>query len=284
MKYFYSNGNALPHIDTFTAGSHVVYVCEVKNYVFNAIRLEEQGWEIRDCIKILQEGSSKQALLLRKSFKGTVANNVLENGCGGINIDACRIESGGEHENWKPSTFTNREGSDLGKSHIAGSKNRTDEENNDAMKQSQLESIKKLNKIGRFPANLLISHSNDCEYKGQKMVKGNGHVPKKGKANPFGGKNDVPQEEAYFKEEIVADYDCVVDCPIHKLDLQSGITKSTGGSVGTATGFGNNFEGSRKNVKGNGGKGDIGGASRFFFSYENEEELNTYLTDLIKVE
>lgn len=284
MKYFYANKTSLPHIEKFTEGSHAIYVCEVKNYVFNAIRLEEQGWEIRDCMKILQKGSSKQALLLRKPFKGTVANNIIKNGCGGINIDISRIESGGEHKNWNPSTFTNREGSDLAKSHIAGSKDRSDEENNEAMKKSQLESIEKLNKMGRFPANLLLSHSESCEYKGQKMVKGNGHVPKKGKANPFGGKNDTPQEESYFKEEIVADYDCVADCPIHKLDLQSGITKSTGGSVGTATGFGNNFEGSRKNVKGNGGKGDIGGASRFFFSYENEEELNTYLTNLIKVE
>jgi hypothetical protein len=264
MKYFYSNGNALPHIDTFTAGSHVVYVCEVKNYVFNAIRLEEQGWEIRDCIKILQEGSSKQALLLRKSFKGTVATNVLENGCGGINIDACRIGVGEYIQ-----------GGGNGKANHGGRFG--------AETKGERPIVQPHNK-GRFPANLLISHSNDCECKGQKMVKGNGHVPKKGKANPFGGKNDVPQEESYFKEEIVADYDCVADCPILKLDLQSGITKSTGGSVGTATGFGNNFAGSRQNVKGNGGKGDIGGASRFFFSYENEEHLDIYLTNLIKVE
>lgn len=286
MKHFYANKTSLPHIDKFTEGSHAIYVCEVKNYVFNAIRLEEQGWEIRDCMKVLQKGSSKQALLLRKPFKGTVANNIIKNGCGGINIDISRIESGGEHKNWKPSTFTNREGSDLAKSHIAGSKDRSDEENNEAMKQSQLESIEKLNKMGRFPANLLISHSKDCEYKGQKMVKGNGHVPKKGKANPFGGKNDTPQEESYFKEEIVADYDCVADCPIHKLDLQSGITKSS-----KAKKSDNRIENNNQVF----GKGlgvhnpqnshkDSGGASRFFFSYENEEELDTYLTNLIMVE
>lgn len=286
MKYFYANKTSFPHIEKFTEGSHAIYVCEVKNYVFNAIRLEEQGWEIRDCMKILQKGSSKQALLLRKPFKGTVANNIIKNGCGGINIDISRIKSGGEHKNWKPSTFTNREGSDLAKSHIAGSKDRSDEENNEAMKQSQLKSIEKLNKMGRFPANLLLSHSESCEYKGQKMVKGNGHVPKKGKANPFGGKNDTPQEESYFKEEIVADYDCVADCPIYKLDLQSGVTKSS-----KAKKSDNRVENNNE-VFGKGlgvhnpqnSHNDSGGASRFFFCYENEEELDTYLTNLIKVE
>ena len=208
MKYFYSNGNSLPHIDKFTEGSHAIYVCEVKNYVFNSIRLEEQGWEIRDCMKILQEGSSKQALLLRKPFKGTVASNVIKNGCGGINIDATRIKGGGTLDNWKPSTFSNRNGSGLSKSHIAGSKDKTTEENNEKMRESQLASIQKMNQDGRFPSNLLFSHSESCERKGN--------------------------------------YDCVADCPIHKLDLQSG------------------------------------NASRFFFSYKNEEELLRYLETLIK--
>ena len=29
--------------------------------------------------------------MARKPFKGTVANNVLKNGVGGINIDGCRV-------------------------------------------------------------------------------------------------------------------------------------------------------------------------------------------------
>jgi len=281
MKYFYSNGNSLPHIDKFTEGSHAIYVCEVKNYVFNSIRLEEQGWEIRDCMKILQEGSSKQALLLRKPFKGTVASNVIKNGCGGINIDATRIKGGGTLDNWKPSTFSNRNGSGLSKSHIAGSKDKTNDENDEKMKEAQLASIQKMNNEGRFPANLIISHSESCEHKGQKIVKGNGHVPKKGKANPFGGTNDVPQEESYLKEEIVANYDCVEDCPIHNLDLQSGTKKSQGRAT---TGGSGNVWTLDKDPKKELGYGDVGGASRFFFSYENKEDLDTYLTNLIKVE
>ena len=36
-------------------------------------------------------------ILARKPLDGTVAANVLKWGCGGLNIDGCRIESGGEH-------------------------------------------------------------------------------------------------------------------------------------------------------------------------------------------
>ena len=36
----------------------------------------------------------KTITLARKSFVGTVAKNVMEHGCGGLNIDACRIGSG----------------------------------------------------------------------------------------------------------------------------------------------------------------------------------------------
>lgn len=211
MKYFYSNGSTLPHIDKFIEGSHIVYVCEVKNYVFNAIRLEEQGWEIRDCIKIMESNSSKQALLLRKPFKGTVADNIIKNGCGGINIDVCRI---GNFSNTKPSgmirwnDFRHGEG------------------------KYETEEVVNI-KEGRFPANLIISE----------------------------------------KEK-------------ENLDLQSGITKSS-----KAKKSDNRVENNNE-VFGKGlgvhnpqnSHNDSGGASRFFFSYENEEELDTYLTNLIKVE
>jgi hypothetical protein len=158
MKYgVYDVGESPSSLEEYVEGAHIIVLRTPSDYISTTISLEDGGWEVRDSIKIIFEENSLQAGLFRKPFKGTVASNVIKNGCGGINIDACRIESGGEHENWKPSTFTNREGSDLGKSHIAGSKNRTDEENDEAMKQSQLESIQKLNKMGRFPANLVLS-------------------------------------------------------------------------------------------------------------------------------
>jgi len=214
MKYGIYNTNESPApLADFVDGSHIVVLRTPANYISTAISLEDLGWEVRDCIKIGSSDNTLQVGLFRKPFTGSIANNVLENGCGGLNIDATRIKGGGTLDNWKPSTFSNRNGSGLSKSHIAGSKDKTTEENNEKMRESQLASIQKMNQDGRFPSNLLFSHSESCERKGNK---------------------------------IVANYDCVADCPIHKLDLQSG------------------------------------NASRFFFSYKNEEELLRYLETLIK--
>ena len=62
---------------------------------------------------------------------------------------------------------------------------------------------------------------------GAKVVKGDGHAPAHGKGNPFGGINDTPREEHYFKEEVVEDWDCCPDCPIAIMDSQSGDNSST---------------------------------------------------------
>ena len=285
MKYGIYNTNESPApLADYVDGSHIVVLRTPANYISTAISLEDLGWEVRDCIKIGSSDNTLQVGLFRKPFAGSIANNVLENGCGGLNIDATRIKGGGTLDNWKPSTFSNRNGSGLSKSHIAGSKDKTTEENDEKMRESQLASIEKMNQDGRFPANLIFSHSESCERKGNKIVKGNGHVPKKGKGNPFGGTNDVPQEESYFKEEIVADYDCEPDCPIHKLDLQSGITKSSKPKKSDERIENNNQvygKGLGVHNPQNSHK-DSGGASRFFFTYKNEEELLRYLETLIK--
>ena len=111
-------------------------------------------------------------ILAQKPFKGTIVNNVLTHGLGGMNIDATRIKGGGTYENFKGSTYSNRNHSGLSKSHIAGSKNRTAEENNAVMKNAQMESIDRMNEKGRWPANaifdeeagvILNEQSGDCK-------------------------------------------------------------------------------------------------------------------------
>ena len=201
----YLSGNSVPPLSQFADGAQIFAVWSSNQYHNQVVELEDLGWEVRDCIKAYLFGMSYQIGLFRKPFKGTVANNVLENGCGGINIDACRIESGGEHENWKPSTFTNREGSDLGKSHIAGSKTRTAEENNEAMKQAQLESIEKLNNMGRFPANLILSPSASELMDEQAPVAGNLFQAKRKKETSGGsgiswtnGGKDVGENNGFY--------------------------------------------------------------------------------------
>jgi hypothetical protein len=92
MKYgYYDIGKSIPTIEKFQSGAHILVVRNVVDYIDTAIFLENSGWEVRDCVKILLKDKTLQVGLLRKSFKGTVANNVLKNGCGGLNIDIARI-------------------------------------------------------------------------------------------------------------------------------------------------------------------------------------------------
>jgi len=92
MKYgYYSEGEWPLSINNYRDGSHIIVVRNINNFVSTTIKLEDLGWSVRDCIKILMGQKSVQATLLRKPFKGTVANNVLTNGCGGLNIGISRI-------------------------------------------------------------------------------------------------------------------------------------------------------------------------------------------------
>jgi len=101
MKWGYYYKEKVPPIEDFTDGAHIVILHKTNYYISNIIKLEDEGWEVRDCIKIQFQNESLQAGLLRKPFKGTVANNVIKNGCGGININACRISYGESQVNEK---------------------------------------------------------------------------------------------------------------------------------------------------------------------------------------
>jgi site-specific DNA-methyltransferase (adenine-specific) len=59
--------------------------------------LRRSGLEIRDCIRWFYiDGTTrhKSVVVARKPIEGTVAENVLKYGCGGLNIDVCRIPTG----------------------------------------------------------------------------------------------------------------------------------------------------------------------------------------------
>ena len=291
MKYGYYEENESPlAIEEYTNGAHIIVLRKVNKFISTSIKLEDSGWELRDSIKVILQNTSLHATLFRKPFKGTVANNTLENGCGGINIDATRIKGGGTLDNWKPSTFSNRNGSGLSKSHIAGSKDKTNDENDEKMRESQLASIEKMNSEGRFPANLILIHPN-CQKIGVKTVKGTPSDARKKKTSKFSGifgEGGVATGKAGHGDEngneIIINYDCVTDCPIQKLDLQSGDNSSTRinnpklGNKG-----GKMFGGAEQKVASiSKDYRDKGGASRFFKQVHSLEELKEYLTALIR--
>jgi len=78
--------------------------------------------------------------VLRKPLEGTVAQNVLEHGCGGMNIDACRIEAVGGLASGGLCT---------GESALPMNK---------AVSQKELRERSPEHKNGRFPTNLVLQH------------------------------------------------------------------------------------------------------------------------------
>jgi hypothetical protein len=87
-------------------------------------------------------------VLARKPLVGTVAANVLAHGTGGLNVDGCRIDSGGTH----------------GSASSAGSGAGYEAHNHAARKYGKNLGgiVSPPHALGRFPANALFSHLPDC--------------------------------------------------------------------------------------------------------------------------
>ena len=203
--------------------------------------------------------ANEPIVLARKPLeKGlSIAENILKWGVGGINIDASRI--GTEIREHKPKGI--RSGAE---NYVGDNWN----PNND-LKEYQ----------GRFPANIILTHHEDCECKGTKKVKaikgGNSRAIQKNTYNDFGKNYDNTPNGigcGFGDEdgnEEVENWDCHEDCPIRILDEQSGVSKSPskvksgGDTFGRAGRIGSQLYNNMGLDKE--GYSDKGGASRFFY-------------------
>ena len=95
-------------------------------------------------------------ILARKPLDGTVANNVLAHGVGGLNIDACRVDMGGEYD---PKKMQRQSSDTSGMKGLGGSGFRSD----------HVQST--YNPAGRFPANVLLD-----EHAAKEMDEQSGNV------------------------------------------------------------------------------------------------------------
>lgn len=274
MKWGYYYKEKVPPIEDFTDGAHIVILHKTNYYISNIIKLEDEGWEVRDCIKIQFQNESLQAGLLRKPFKGTVANNVIKNGCGGINIDACRI-SYGESGSIASNPLLRKK---KGYSHKSGT-----DENSSNIKIKSEESQFQVNVKGRFPANLILECT--CE----EVIKGENHgvvINNKNSKNindtiyKLGHSKGEQEAPRMYKDEGNTHTD--ENCPCYQLDVQSEI-KKRGGHWGKCVtkGFGKFGNGGAK-YEGVGAKDTTThGASRYFYAFGDEEELKNYLISMI---
>jgi len=115
-------------------------------------------------------------VLARKPLsEKTIALNVLKWGTGGINIDESRV------------------GIDGGETHTGGFRG------NNGIYGTSKEVKTDKTPQGRFPANLIHDNSEEVR-ECFPDTNSKGHNPAMGKANPFGGDNNNPQEESYFND------------------------------------------------------------------------------------
>jgi DNA modification methylase len=189
-------------------------------------------------------------VVARKPIEGTVANNVLKWGTGGLNIDGSRIGA-------DMITTTNGKG-------FAGS---FDGGTNDNGGNSH---------TGRWPANIILSHTELCNPTGQTLK----NKTSAGKRTATFGTQDTQSGgdgsggwSGYEYETEV--YECVEGCPVKLLDEQSGITKGSGpgthcskrDELGNCIGHdnaGRSTNGQTYHSKNSQSQPDSGGASRFF--------------------
>jgi DNA modification methylase len=204
-------------------------------------------------------------VVARKPLSGTVAGNVLEHGTGALNIDGCRIGTTDEltlhgraptQNGWDPRLSGGQEPGRGAGQHL-----------------------------GRWPANVALSHHEDCQPAGTRKVKGHAGYPN----GPGGTDNGAAWASHDSKStmhkrkgawsghadadgmETVQAWDCVPDCPVKLLDQQSGKRPVSGsaaagkplrdvrhdGTVFASSGLQHGREVMAPN--------DSGGASRFFY-------------------
>lgn len=201
----------------------------------------------------------KGIIVARKPLDGTVAENVLRHGVGGLNIDGCRV--GGPPPNqcrgtgWASIDRTNAEQGYRPRAYYS------DQDGVDYQPHS----------AGRWPPNLVFTHHPDCRRVGTRRVRGitggtgnhDGRVYGK-RTNQGAPVHDYTDADGM---ETVEAWDCHPQCPVHALDEQSGERRTGGGNKrNTAP---NAFRARIHHRESHPDySGESGGASRFFPQFE----------------
>lgn len=217
--------------------------------------------------------ANEPIVVARKPMAGTLARNLLGHGTGTLNIDAGRVAHASVAD-LAESEGKNRHadfGSGPRDNHVYGTdeRDRADQGNYDG-------------RDGRFPPNVIFTHSPGCQPAGTRRVRGT-NVPgscsaggQHGAYSPIGaqGKSEMPYYADADGMETVEAWDCVTDgsCPVAELDRQSGARpgchpqRDLSDSSGTETVYGQNMKVIQAGTARD-GYGDTGGASRFFHAF-----------------
>ncbi|MBE3047065.1 site-specific DNA-methyltransferase, partial [Candidatus Bathyarchaeota archaeon] len=212
-------------------------------------------------------------LMFRKPMSCTLAENALKWGVAGLNIDGCRIGTQGEHvsagtpNSIRRGTFNEHEGYQ-----------RPWKKNDPELHAQRCdEALERTNRLGRWPANLILSHSPGCQQVGVKQVKGYTINRWDDGAKPFGGGAGHEFTSEPQGDETVELWECEPDCAVRMLDEQSGERKSGSGDKHGRKASTFCASTDWEQFKGTSIGGDTGGASRFFKRFPPDTESTRFL-------
>lgn len=208
-------------------------------------------------------------LLARKPLVGSVAENVLAFGTGGLNIDAARIPTGDRLDG----------GAVDAANHLAEKRHegygrpwQDDPDAREAAAARVQEGVERAERLGRWPANVVLSHGEGCRL-GARPVRSDGHHPAvrgKGGLSTSGHGGQEGLDESYAAGEVVEVWECEPGCPVAEMDRQSGVRRGGGavnGEAVPAAPFGGVTYGAmERDSRQWDGYPDTGGASRFFLT------------------
>lgn len=211
-------------------------------------------------------------VVARKPMRGNVTAQVLATGTGALNIDGCRVDTGGEEVTAGLSDPANRRGVVGQRMQASG-----DAERNQAAQRASLE---RANAMGRWPANVVLLHAPACERAGVRRVPTGTTVRRNldpdamRPGSVYGAQRnhqelvDVTYGDGDGRETVEA-WRCAPGCPVAELDAQGGELRSgdptavgdPAGRAGQNAYMGESRPAGTPIV----GYGDRGGASRFFY-------------------
>lgn len=206
-------------------------------------------------------------LIARKPLEGTITENVLKWGTGAMNIEACRV---GTDSITSHGGRTNQLPGDARTGRQAG------------MFSARSPALEPSIHTGRWPPDVVLTHSLSCVPTGTKIVRNQGgnltgdepsSLDRSDLFNGFGARGEWTRYGGENGREVVENWACAPDCPVGILDRQSGVSRQTARILHDRTeprGEGDfGFRGGNRAIP----YEDQGGASRFFptFSWQTEE-------------
>ncbi len=214
-------------------------------------------------------------ILARRPLVGTVVANVLEHGTGALNIDGCRVRAPGG------SPAADRRATAARTGNVPGAKGKKAAESNAEGKIQQRSNFEAYTAerageaLGRWPANLVLSHAPECVPLGTAEVRGSNFAGHPGGRiqSVYGQHHRVRPPAGYADEdgfERIEAWDCAPGCPVAEIDAQSGAGTSRKGKLRegkNGNGWGMTSTGSEYS--------DRGGASRFFPTFRYQGKAST---------